>query len=78
MNSGTPDSSSFSNIITLLIIRNELRYTGQQFILQYYNTTNNQEITQVLVYLSSFLIISGVIILENELLSGVPEFIPDY
>jgi hypothetical protein len=29
-------------------------------------------------YLSSFLIISGVIILENELLSGVPEFIPDY
>jgi hypothetical protein len=64
MNSGTLDSSSFSNIITPLIIRNEHRYTGQQFILQW--------------YLSSFLIISGVIILENELLSGVPEFIPDY
>jgi hypothetical protein len=47
MNSGTLDSSSFSNIITPLIIRNEH-------------------------------IISGVIILENELLSGVPEFIPDY
>jgi hypothetical protein len=62
MNSGTPDSSPFSNIITPLIIRNELRYPGQQSILQYYN----------------FLIISGVIILENELLSGVPEFIPDY
>jgi hypothetical protein len=62
MNTGTLDSSSFSNIITPLIIRNELRYPGQQFIR----------------YLSSFLIISGVIILENELLSGVPEFIPDY
>jgi hypothetical protein len=47
MNSGTPDSSSFSNIITPLIIRNELRYPGQQFILQYYNTTNNQECTHV-------------------------------
>jgi hypothetical protein len=32
MNSDTPDSSSFSNIITPLIIRNELRYPGQQFI----------------------------------------------
>jgi hypothetical protein len=63
MHSCTLDSSSFSNIITPLIIRNELRYTGQQFILQYYNTT---------------LIISGVIILENELLSGVPVLIPDY
>jgi hypothetical protein len=52
MNSGALESSSFSNIIALLIIRNELRYP--------------------------FLIISGVIILENELLSGVPEFIPDY
>jgi hypothetical protein len=49
MNTGTLESSSFSNIIALLIIRNELRYPGQQFI-----------------------------ILENELLSGVPEFIPDY
>jgi hypothetical protein len=73
MNTGTLESSSFSNIIALLIIRNELRYPRQQFILQYYNTTNNCP-----VYLSSFLIISGVIILENELLSGVPEFIPDY
>jgi hypothetical protein len=62
MNSGTLDGSSFSNIIALLIIRNELRDPGQQFIL----------------HRSSFLIISGVIILENELLSGVPEFIPDY
>jgi hypothetical protein len=35
--------SSFSNNITPLIIRNELSYTGQQFILQYYNITNNQE-----------------------------------
>jgi hypothetical protein len=70
MNSGTPDSSSFSNIITPLIIRNELRYPGQQFTFQYYNTCPG--------YLSSFLIISGVIILENELLSGVSEFIPDY
>jgi hypothetical protein len=58
MNSGTPDSSSFSNIKTPLIIRNGMNCCQ--------------------VYLSSFLIISGVIILENELLSGVPEFIPDY
>jgi hypothetical protein len=29
-------------------------------------------------YLNSLLIISGVIIFENELLSGVLEFIPDY
>jgi hypothetical protein len=64
MNSGTPDSSSFSNIIAPLIIRNELRYPGQQFTCP--------------GYLSSFLIISGAIILENDLLSGVPEFIPYY
>jgi hypothetical protein len=70
MNSGTLDSSSFSNIITPLIIWNELRYPGQQFIHWRMNCCP--------VYLSSFLIISGVIILENELLSGVPEFIPDY
>jgi hypothetical protein len=83
MISGTPHSSSFSTIITSPIIRNEFRYPGQQFIFQYYNTTNNQECTHVpwtaVHYpILSFLIISDVIILENELLSGVPEFIPDY
>jgi hypothetical protein len=41
--SGVPESSSFSNIITPLIIRNEHRYPGKQFILQYNSTTNNQE-----------------------------------